>query len=137
MTDTAMTEKQEEQMVHLVRNALLVAGQEMGDGDQWPVIKSTIYDLMRGWEDTKANRNVCREVKKHCASVIAELESMHDECEPELRKEMDKTIAELRELYDAAFSEVDIQNMSVNEDSLPIYMKRAKHIIQTMEDDNE
>ena len=33
----------DDQAVNLVRNSLLVAGQEMGhDGDHWPVIKSTV-----------------------------------------------------------------------------------------------
>ena len=43
-------------MVSLVRNALLVAGHEMGaNGDHWPVIKSTIHSIMKDWEDLKSN----------------------------------------------------------------------------------
>jgi len=54
MTSPVTTTKPmpEEQMVHLMRNALLVAGHEMGaDGDHWPVVKATIHSLMKDWED--------------------------------------------------------------------------------------
>ena len=65
----------EEQMVHLVRNALLVAGHEMGkDGDHWPVVKSTIHSLMKDWEDLKVERNVHAELKKHVYAQLDEME---------------------------------------------------------------
>ncbi len=65
MTAQATTETQ---MVGLVRNALLVAGQEMGaDGDHWPVINSTIHSIAKDWENLQIERNVHTELKTHLA----------------------------------------------------------------------
>ena len=37
----------------------------MGDGDQWPVVKDTVYRVMKDWEDLKVERAVHAEMKIH------------------------------------------------------------------------
>ncbi len=126
----------EEQMVHLVRNALLVAGQEMGDGDQWPVIKDTIYKIMKDFEEAKIQDNVDAELKVHLYEQIAEMEAALLEFPSELRSKVEPTIKEWREMCDAYFSDVDRNSVYYDAEEAPEHIKRMKAILATMEDKN-
>ncbi len=136
MTDTPMIkELSEDQMMHLVRNTLLVAGDEMGaDGDHWPVIKSTILELMKEWEQLKVERNVHAEMKMHLGYTLAEMEKALDECPEELRDEMKSGVKELREVYEAYFSAIDGNALAGEDVEMPIHVKRAEAIIDTFEE---
>jgi hypothetical protein len=138
--DSAMTAKplNEEQMVHVVRNALLVAGQEMGNGDQWPVIKDTIHKIMKDWEDLKIERNVDAELKVHLYAQIAEMEAGLPECSHEMQLRLAPKVKELRDVCDAYFSDVDRNAVMYDDSKTPAHIKRMKTIIATLEDnDNE
>ena len=132
MTAKAMNE---EQMVHLVRNSLLVAGQEMGNGDQWPVIKDTIHKIMKDWEDLKIEQNVDAELKKHYADLIDNLENNLVLCPIELRPRAEQMIHNLRELYAARFEPILDENIRLEE--LPVHAQRMIEIINTLENENE
>ena len=134
MTTTAISE---EQMVHLVRNALLVAGQEMGDGDQWPVIKDTVYRIMKDWEDLKVERNVDAELKIHLYAQLKGMEAGLAECTPGVRAVLEPRIKELHEVCDAYFSDIDVDIVEYDEENAPEHIKRMKSILNTMEDDHE
>ena len=133
MTDKAMSE---EQMVHLVRNALLVAGQEMGDGDQWPVIKDTVYKITKDWEDLKTERNVDEELKIHLYEQLKEMEAGLPDCTPEARAQLEPKIKELREVCDAYFSDVDPNAVVYDSKDEPEHIKRMEAIIKTLEGDH-
>jgi hypothetical protein len=133
----AAKEMTEEQAVHLVRNALLVAGQEMGAaGDHWPVIKSTIYDIMKDFEDLKVERNVDVELKTHLYSQLAAMERGLANSPAAVKADVAPKLKKLREIYDAYFSTVDKDAAIINEDEIPAHMKRAKAIVATLEDEN-
>ena len=128
----------EEMMVHIVRNALLVAGREMGDdGDQNPVVKSTIHALMRDWENLKTERNVFAEVRTQCDLVLAELERMRETADTAFRAEIDKALTDLRDLYQAAFSDVALEDVYVDPNVIPLHIKRADQILKTLEAKDE
>jgi hypothetical protein len=128
----------EEQAAQLLRNALLVAGHEMGPvGDHWPVIKSTVFDIMKGFEEMKIERNVDAELKIHLYEQLTEMERYVRE---ELATDQAATLAklkDLREIYDAYFSTPDKEAASIREDEIPTYIKRAKTIVATLEDGSE
>lgn len=134
MTTTAMNE---EQMVFLVRNALLVAGQEMGNGDQWPVVKDTIYKIMKDFEDLKIERNVDEELKVHLYEQLRRMEAGLNECDPDIRATLEPRIKELHEVCDAYFSDIDKSVLGYDENQAPEHIKRMKAILKTMEDDHE
>lgn len=125
----------------LVRNALMVAGQEMGaDGDHWPVIKNTIKDIMSDWEDLDAARAAQAELKKQLYTQLAEIEDIVRTCSPAAQAEAAPRLAELREIYDAHFEEPaeHVIDLDAEEDDAdkPMHIRRAEEIIMTMEDDN-
>lgn len=125
----------EDQMVHIVRNALLVAGQEMGsDGDHWPVINSTIHSIVKDWEDLKVERNVFAEVKKHYEDMIQQLVDVRNGSSDEEKYELDNTIVELRALYRACFDEVQNEYINLDDEEMPDHIKRTKVIIDTLEE---
>jgi hypothetical protein len=131
-----MPDKQmsEEQMVRLVRNALLVAGTEMGEqGDHWPVIKSTVHGIMKDWEDLKIERNVHAEIKAQISIALADLEKSLASCPDDLKPEMKKMMRELQEIYAAQFTDTDESKIIANDDEIPIHVKRAKAIVKTLE----
>ncbi len=134
MTAKAMSE---EQMVHLVRNALLVAGQEMGNGDQWPVIKDTVYRIMKDWEDLKVERNVDEELKIHLYAQLKEMEAGLSDCTPEVRAQVEPKVKEWREICDAYFSDIDNNAVVYDEENAPQHIKRMRAILNTMEEDHE
>lgn len=124
----------EERMVFLVRNALLVAQHEMGDGDQWPVVKDTIHKIMRDWENLKVERNVDEELKVHLYEQIKEMEAGLAECSPEARKLVEPKIREWREICDAYFSDIDRNAVSYDEEENPPHIGRMNAILDTMEE---
>jgi regulator of replication initiation timing len=124
----------EQQAVHLVRNALLVAGQEMGlDGDHWPVIKSTVHSIMQDYENLQVERNVDAELKTHLYAQLAEMEKIAATCPENEKAAVQSKLKELREIYDAYFMSCD-ENYSESE--LPAYIQRTKAIIETLGDED-
>ena len=132
---TVVKAMSEDQMVHMVRNALLVAGQEMGDGDQWPVIKDTVYKIMKDYEDLKIERNVDAELKKHCADAIDNIGKNLDLCPSDLRPKAEAMLGELRELHVARFEPV--VPPALDFEKLPIHAQRMLSLVKTLEDGNE
>jgi len=135
MTTKYMTEAQK---VRLVRNSLLVAGHEMGaEGDHWPVIKSTIQSIEKDWENLQTERNVHAEMRTHIGKALADLEKALPLCPADLRSEMNKMMEEAWEIYEAQFSRVDENSITVSEDEMPVHIKRAKTIIKTLGAEDE
>ncbi|MFA4993858.1 MAG: hypothetical protein WC521_00940 [Bdellovibrionales bacterium] len=134
MTVWAMSE---EKMVFLVRNALLVAGQEMGRGDEWPVVKDTIYKIIKDWEDLKIERNVDEELKVHLYEQIEKMEAGLAECTPEAREVLEPKIKEWREVCDAFFADIDPKAVVYDKENEPEHIKRMKAILGTMEEDHD
>ena len=133
-----MAELSEEQSVNFLRNALLVAGMELGkEGDHWPVIKSTIHSLMKDWEDLQTERNVFEEMKTHLYAQLEIMERGIVDCTPDLRADVEPKLKKIREIYDAYFSPVKEGLVNFDDSNMPTYMKRAKVITDTLEDDNE
>ena len=127
----------EGQAVNLVRNALLAAGHEMGeDGDHWPVIKATIQSIMKDYEDWQIEQNVFAEVKKHYRAMIAELENLSKNCPAESKSKVEELVANLLDLHHACFSPVDRKHLYVAREHYVPHVKRAKAIIDTLEEDN-
>jgi hypothetical protein len=138
MTKQATKQISEESMINFMRNALVVAGEEMGDdGDHWPVIKSTVHQMMKTWEDVKIERNVDAELKKHVYAQLAIMEQGLPDCTPEARASIEPKLQELREIYDAYFAEAQPHAAYVDEASLPDFVKRAEIIIATLDGDEE
>jgi len=130
-------EKREDVAVNLVRNALLVAGQEMGNGDEWPVIKDTVYKIMKDREDVRIERNVDEEMQEHLYAQLQVMEAGLEECDDEMRAKLEPKIKELREVCDAYFSEVDENLVVRDEEDEPLHIKRMKAILATMEGSHE
>ncbi len=132
-----MTIKQvsEEQMVHLVRNSLLVAGHEMGaEGDHWPVIKSTIHSVMKDWEDLKIERAVHEELKIQLTALLAEMDRHLMTCPDAIKPAVAEKLKELHELHDAYFASVDESDLRLSDEQMPMHVKRAEILIDTLED---
>ena len=127
----------EEQIVHLVRNALLVAGQEMGEGDHWPVVKDTVYKIMKDWEDLKVERNVDEELKIQTYEQLRGIDEDLAKCSPEIRAKVDPIINELREVCEAHFSDLNPRAVMYQEDDAPDHIKRMNAILSTMEHKDE
>jgi hypothetical protein len=129
----------EDQMVNLVRNALLVAGMEMGgpQGDHWPVIKSTIHSVMKDWEDLKTERRVHDEAHIHYQQMIRDLEKLSAQASGSVKADIDDTIMKIRQLVEACFAKVDNQNAFNNDNDVPLHAKRAEVIIKTLGGDDE
>lgn len=139
----------EAQMKKLARNALLVAGKEMGDeGDHWPVIKNTITEIMMDWEKLEAERNIQAEMKIHLYAQLEDMEAKLKDCPAHEQEAAAPLIAELREVYDAFFTKAEIEELYMSDDDdadlifedieKPAHIKRAEAILDTlMEDDND
>ncbi len=126
----------EERLVFLVRNSLLVAQQEMGDGDQWPVVKDTIYKIMLDWENLKIERRVDEELQTHLYAQIKEMELGLEECTPEARKILEPKVHQWKEICDAYFSKINLDAVAFDEMEKPLHIKRMNMILSTMEDEN-
>lgn len=98
-------------MLNLARNALLVAGHEMGaDGDHWPVIKAAVHGLARAYEAMKIEEEVTRQLRVHMKDALDEYEQLVDQHGDELDTaqcaELQSFIHDMRELYSARFDPV-------------------------------
>lgn len=127
----------EAQMVGLVRNALLVAGYEMGQtGDHWPVINSTIHSIARDWEESKIDEHVDAEMKTHLYAQIQKMEKELQTCTAAARAELAPMIKELRESCDAYFEPCEA-SFGSSTDHAPPHIQRAEAIIATLGGENE
>jgi len=135
MTEAVETdwEQVEEKMVFTMRNALLVASQEMGKGDEWPVVKNAIYSLMKDWEALKIERRVDEELQYHLYEQLKIMEEEVPNCAKEIQEELRKRLKELREIFDAYFEEPDPKNTVQDEESEVQYIRQAKEILKTLE----
>jgi hypothetical protein len=128
----------EEQAVNLVRNALLVAGQEMGaEGDHWPVIKSTVHGIMKDFENLKVERNVFAEYKKHYEDMIRQMQTLCSNSPEDIKPVIRESIFELIEIYNATFSPINDEVGHVGEEARPLHLKRAELIVKSLEEENE
>lgn len=128
----------DDQMANLARNALIVAGLEMGnEGDHWPVINATIHSLMQDLENLKIERNVADSVRVHFRQMISELKTMRTEAPQNLKHHFDKAICDLEDIYDSAFTEPDPSQLVIDPESLPPHIHRAHAIISTLEAEDE
>jgi hypothetical protein len=136
----AMTENMsltEERVISLVRNALLVAGHEMGaTGDHWPVIKSTIHGLMKDWEELKIERNVYAEMREHIYAQLDEMDRALLTYSEEVQAHTGPKLKELREIYDACFEAANDDANILPDEELPVHVKRTREIILTLEGDD-
>ena len=134
----ASTNITEAQMVHLVRNTLIVAGHEMGHaGDHWPLINATIQDLMRDYERLQIERNVDAEMKIHLANWLDNVAHEIEKSPREQQAEMKQGLQELRDLYNAYFEPASVDTIYAELGELPPYVSRIKAIVETMEDTND
>ncbi|MCL2474093.1 MAG: hypothetical protein FWF23_04240 [Alphaproteobacteria bacterium] len=131
-TDTDK-EQAEEKMVFTVRNALLAASQEMGRGDEWPVIKDIIHKLMRDWEALKIERRVDEELEIHLYEQLRIMEEEVPNCAKEVQGALREQLKELREIFDAYFEEPNKEAIVQDEENEAMYVKRAKEILKTLE----
>jgi hypothetical protein len=134
MSTPSHHEISEERMMQLTRNALYVAGVEMGEkGDHWPVINSTIRSVMQDWEELKIERAVHEEMKVHLYKQLEAMEQILPECSREARKNAAPKLKELRELYDAYFTDIDESRIYADKTGLPLHVLRAEVILDTLE----
>jgi hypothetical protein len=121
----------------LLRNALLVAGAELGpDGDHWPLIKGTIHQLAKDCEDLKTARATEAEMKKHLYAQLREAEARIDAIPPEDRAEVEAQLKELRQIYDATFAPAELDELALEEIDAPPHLKSAAAILETWEEEN-
>lgn len=118
--------------VMLVRNALLIAGQEMGDGDHWPVIKSTVNAIMKDYDELLAEREVHAEMKRSLYEQLEEMERILPTCPQEEQEQVGPLLEKLRGIYDAHFTAIDEDKVVVDEDDVPEHVKRASLIMQEL-----
>jgi acid stress-induced BolA-like protein IbaG/YrbA len=145
INETTKIRLSEEDVKNLIRNTLLIAGEEMGeDGDHWPVIEETIKDIMHDWEELEIERAVHAEMKKHLYEQLAIMQETLKTCSTEVKGDLAPRLAELKEVYDAFFTEVheDVIYLADEEDELyladeeekPLHIRRAEAIIDTLEE---
>jgi hypothetical protein len=128
----------EDRWVGLVRNALLVSGEEMGaDGDHWPAIKSTIHSIMKDSENLKIEKNVDAELKPHLYRQLETMERDVAKSSDQIKSEVMPKLRELRDIYDAYFSNVGMDSFVLREEEIPDHIKRAEVIISTLENTDE
>lgn len=137
MTNATPDPANDERMVYLVRNALLVASQEMGRGDEWPVVKDTIHKIIRDWENLKVERNVDEELKEHLYKYLEGMEKALPDCAPEAQAVLEPRLKELREVCDAYFAEISENALYIDDETAPPHIKRMKAIIGTLDDVEE
>jgi hypothetical protein len=93
--------------LQLARNALLVAGLEMGaEGDHWPVIKANIQALEQDYAALQTELAVQAELCEHVGAVIAQYETLLTDCAAPLRDKVAPHVRRLREIHTAMFSPV-------------------------------
>lgn len=137
MTQTMDREENEALMLKIMRNALIVAGDEMGKtGDHWPVVKATIYAIANDYEEARINRDVDAEMKIHLYHELEEMERHLPECCEEIRPKVAAELKQLRDVFDAYFAPTDENAIPINDDDLPPHILRAREIVKTLEEDN-
>jgi hypothetical protein len=95
----------DDKMVHLARNAMLVAGMEMGkEGDHWPVIKANIHALMHDYENLKIELAVQEQLKEHVGKIISEYENFLKTCDEATRQKVEPHVRKMRDVHDAMFA---------------------------------
>lgn len=100
--------------VHLARNALLVAGLEMGkEGDHWPVIKANIHALMHDYENLKIELAVQEQLREHLGQRLKEFEELLARSDDTFRTAMAPHVNKMREIYDAMFAPVGADSESI------------------------
>jgi DNA-binding transcriptional regulator GbsR (MarR family) len=133
-TPPALTE---EEAVNLTRNALLVAGHELGEnGDHWPVVKDTIYQIARDWEELKIERAVDAEMKIHLYAELDAAEKKLKDLDPAIRTRVAPKLRELREIYDAYFETAYVDELVLEDIPTPAHLQRAEAILETLEEEN-
>jgi len=127
-------EMTEAQMVGLVRNALLVAGEEMGEnGEHWPIVNATIHSIAKDWEESKIQKEVDAEMKVHLYEQLEIMEKHLPECRKETQIEFAPKLKRLREIYDSYFLPLDNTAIApIRDEEIPLYVKRAEAIIATL-----
>lgn len=144
-TETVTMKMTETEMKNLVRNALMVAGQEMGaEGDHWPVVKETIRDVLRDWEALRVERNVHAEMKSNLYQELAAMDQILLTCTEEEQKAIAPYLAQLRELCDAFFADTGKEELYLADDNelylddadKPLHIRRAEAIIETLREDD-
>ena len=132
----AMNELINDKTVGLVRNALLIAGEEMGaEGDHWPVINATIHNVMLDYENLKTERVVHSEMKTQLYAQLDEMDRILATCTAEERAEAAPKLTQLREVYDAHFTPIGRAFALLGDDETPIHVRRAEEMILSLEDD--
>ncbi len=102
------------------------------------MIKATIRDLMKDWEELQTERAVQSEMKRHLYAQLETMEGILPTCSPDVQAEVGPQLAELREVYDAYFTEADDDNELILVDiEPPMHVKRAEAIIETLEAEDE
>jgi hypothetical protein len=139
MTPKASYEMTETQMVGMIRNAVLVAGYEMGkEGDHWPVINDTIHSIARDWQEVQTQKDVDAELQVHLYEQLAAMEQELPNCDPQLRAELEPKLKELREIYDSYFMPLSRSAIvPILDCEIPMYLKRAEAIVETLGGEHE
>jgi hypothetical protein len=133
---TARTRLSEPEAVNIVRNALLVAGQEMGaEGDHWPVIKKTIHDVVQTYENLQVERRVHEELRRHLMGDLIKMENILKKCSVEERTILEPKLFELRGIYEAYFTDINEEELELVD--LPPHLQRAEAIMKTLEAEDE
>ncbi len=97
----------EEVYVRVAKNALLIAGHEMGrDGDHWPAIKAAIYGITREFEALTVEEDVSAELETHLQELINRYATVMENAPVALQKELRPIIDEMQEVYNARFEPV-------------------------------
>lgn len=131
-------ERHEDTAINLVRNALLVAGHEMGEeGDHAPVITATIHQIMKDREEARINRATDAEMKIHLYQQLGIMESELPRCDASIRALAAQKLATLRETLDAYFAPTNETVPLPPDDELPLHIRRAKEILKTLEEPDE
>lgn len=133
-------------VLNLARNALLVAGHEMGgDGDHWPVIKAAVHGLARAYEAMKIEEEVTNQLRIHMRAALDEYEQLlathAGDLDPDQREELQRFVGDMRDIYSARFDEpandnpIDelMQLATGTEGMLPF--ERAAAIIRTLDEE--
>ncbi|MBI1272588.1 MAG: hypothetical protein GC131_00680 [Alphaproteobacteria bacterium] len=131
----------QDRLLQLARNALMVAGHEMGkEGDHWPVIKATIAGITKDYEELQIERAVSAELEEHMGDIVCEYEEMLASCDnPALRAELEPVVREMRDVYEANFAPVDHSKIGSPEDKdAPGFVpwRSAGHIIKSLMEKN-
>lgn len=95
-------------LLNMARNALLVAGHEMGsEGDHWPVIKAAVHGLARAYDAMKVEEEVANQLRTHMKAALDEyqalVESYGDDLTAVQKDELEKFIDDMRDIYSARF----------------------------------